>query len=385
MSVALEQIARLGSDIEIEEVTTSAGLTALEPLWDALVTQARFTHPFVTHLWMRTFWSAFGSSSRLMVLVVRRAGRAIAIAPLARRTRTMLGMSYRVIETIRNPHSPRSDLIFTDHPSDAARAILEYLVLRDVEWDMLELAHLPVASTALTKMQRAARHLSLRTGLRDLGGSPHIVLPSRWDTLQRTIPARYRSSLRNRKRRLARIGSVRLESVTAPSAADFDDFFRLETSAWKRDAGTAIASDAATSQFYRALAVRASERGWLRLQFLAVGERRIAASYTLLYDNRIHVLKSGYDPDFAVYSPGNLLCELALEQAIEEGRREYDFLGDADPWKLAWTSVVRPHRWLSVFPDSFRGRWLHRAKFGALARLRPGGAPGPAPHPPEAS
>jgi hypothetical protein len=42
--------------------------------------------------------------------------------------------------------------------------------------------------------------------------------------------------------------------------------------------------------------------------------------------------------------------------------REYDFLGESADWKLQWTKLSRPHYWLFVFSNTFKGRLLHFIK-----------------------
>ena len=100
-----------------------------------------------------------------------------------------------------------------------------------------------------------------------------------------------------------------------------------------------------------------------RLHFLRVDGRRIAFDYSLLYGNRLYVLKVGYDPRFAACSPYNSLCYMKLRDAHARGLEEYDFLGSNDAWKLDWARQTRPHYWLFVFPGSAAGRLLYDAKF----------------------
>jgi CelD/BcsL family acetyltransferase involved in cellulose biosynthesis len=361
--------------LDVEEVTTSEGLASLAPAWDGLVERSDIDHPFLSHAWIRTFWEAFGEPGQLCVLVVRRHGQVVAIAPLVRRTRTMYGIAARTIETIRNPHSPRSDLILSAHPTEACGAILAHLVARRGSWDVLELGNLPETSVAYRDVRRIARVAGLLTGTESLGGSPFVPRPTDWDAYMRTLSAKHRSNLRNRLGRLGRQGDVALETVAAGEdlEAALKDVFRLEASGWKRNVGTAISSEASTEDFYRALARRAAARGWLRLEFLTVGGRRIAAIYALRYGGRHYIVKLGYDPEFASCAPGHLACMLSLEHAFAEGAVEVDFLGDDDPWKRDWTSEVRAHRWLFVFPDHFRARCLYLAKFGVVPRLKRSG------------
>ena len=361
--------------LEVTEVTTTEGLASLAPAWDGLVERAGVPHPFLTHAWIRTFWESFGEPGGLYVLVVRRSGQVVAIAPFARRTRMMYGIPARVIETIRNPHSPRSDILLSAHPLETCGAILEHLVSRRGSWDVLELGNVPADSSAYRELRRIARVGGLLTGTESLGGSPFVARPAAWEDYLRTLSTKHRSNLRNRLGRLGKQGEVVLETVTGGDGLDaaLAEAFRLEASGWKNGNGTAIASHAPTKQFYRALAERAAAAGWLRLEFLKVGDRRIAVIYALRYGGRHYILKLGYDPEFATYSPGHLVCLKALEQAFAEGAVEVDFLGDDDPWKREWTSDVRAHRWLFLFPDHFRARCLYVAKFGVVPRLKRSG------------
>jgi CelD/BcsL family acetyltransferase involved in cellulose biosynthesis len=138
---------------------------------------------------------------------------------------------------------------------------------------------------------------------------------------------------------------------------------QLEAAAWKGAAGTAISSDPDVSRFYSALALRAADRGWMQLHFLRAGSQRVAFDFSLSYRNRIHLLKMGYDPDYAPYSPSNLLvCTLLQDMFQREDIREYDFLGESGEWKLQWTGLSQPHYWLFVFSSTFKGRLLHLIK-----------------------
>ena len=139
-------------------------------------------------------------------------------------------------------------------------------------------------------------------------------------------------------------------------------------SGWKATEGTAIAVGSGRShRFYTLLAERAAECRWLRLLFLSVDGRRIATSYAACMQNRLFLLKTGYDPEFAKCSPFKLLTYSAVRHAFEHGYTELDFLGDAEPWKLEWTTTTRPHDWLFVFAGTPRGRLLHQLKFSSRA------------------
>ena len=147
----------------------------------------------------------------------------------------------------------------------------------------------------------------------------------------------------------------------------------MEAAGWKGKSQTAISCDQKTFCFYSILAQRTAERGWTLLNFLRAGSKRIAFEYCLSYKNKIHRLKSGYDPFYARYSPSNLLSYLVLRNAFEQGVTEYDFLGDSEDWKLKWARQTKPHYWLFVFSRTFKGRVLHLIKFELVPLLKRAG------------
>jgi len=164
---------------------------------------------------------------------------------------------------------------------------------------------------------------------------------------------------------LTRLGAPALEVLSDRGAieAACEEAWRLESSGWKRESGTAITSDPAVHRFYTLLVERGTAAGWLQLLFLTVDGRRIATCYGACFQGRLFLFKTGYDPEFATGAPFKILTYFAIREAYKEGLTEVDFLGDAEPWKLEWTSTSRGHDWVFVFADTIRARLLHSLKF----------------------
>ena len=349
----------------VDLVCDNAAFRALEGEWNDAVVRAGIPHPFLRHEWVRTWWDAFGAGSRLHILVVRNDGQTAAIAPLMFERAYMYGVPVRRLRLVHNDHTPRTDVIVCDRREETYRALWHALQEGRQRWDVLQLSQLPGDSPSrdiLRGFAAADRH---PTGIWESGAAPYLELPA-------SISAKLRQNVRNRLNRLSQIGEVRFEVIDEASAikAGSEDVQRLEESGWKQSEGTAIASDPAVQRFYTLLMERASQCPWLRLLFLSVNGRRIATSVAAIYDNRLFLLKTGYDPEFAKCSPFKLLTSFALQHATETGLSELDFLGDTEPWKLEWTSTARPHDWLFVFAGTPRGRLLHPLKFQVIPAIR---------------
>jgi CelD/BcsL family acetyltransferase involved in cellulose biosynthesis len=360
------------ASITLDTVTDVGAFLRLERAWNDAVDRAAITHPFLRHEWVRTWWECFGAGASLHVLVARRDGQITAIAPLLRETTSLYGLRVRRIRFIQNDHTPRTDVIVASDAEESYRAIWTALRNDADRWDVLQLSQLEHGSPTRRVLTGLATADGCATGVWKSGESPYLPLRGTWDGYVATLPAKFRSNLRNRMARLTRLGEPSLEVLTDAAAiqAACDDVWRLEPSGWKRDAGTAITSDADVHRFYHALVDRGSEAGWLRLLFLTVGGRRIATSYGACFGDRLFLFKTGYDPEYATCSPFKLLTYFAVRDAYAQGLIEVDFLGDAEPWKREWTDAARGHDWLFVFADTVRARLLHSLKFQVGPELK---------------
>lgn len=355
----------------VDIVTDYQAFLDLEPVWNRLAEQSGTADPFITYEWVRTWWDCFGHGV-LWILVVKLGGEPIAIAPFMWTTERRYGLKLRCVQLLANDHTPRGDFLVAAHPELAYYAIWECLLRQSALWDLVQLREVPADSPTLEHLPKLARNRGFLWGVWHSDDSPFVPLGSDWNGYVASLPAKHRSNLRNRFGRLSALGSVEFETVSSGPAlqAALEDGFRLEGAAWKTQAQSAIGSHAAVQRFYTLLAERAAARGWLRLQFLKVNGRRIAFAYALAYRDRVYLVKPGYDPAYAAYSPGNLLCYHAVREACGAGVTVYDFLGRDEDWKRQWARHIRSHYWLFVFPDRRWARLVRYAKFELLPSLQ---------------
>lgn len=368
-------IPELRADLRVDTVSDYQSFMELERAWNRMAEEAGVDHPFLTHEWIRTWWECFGVGKRMHVMVVRDAaagGEPVAIAPLMVTEGRMYGLRVRWLEFIHNTHSPRCDFIVTRNRAEVYRAIWKELEEQRPLWDVMRLCQLAETSPTLKELPAIAAAGGDRLGLWPSAKSPYLRLAGTWESYFQSLPRKHRSNIRNRFKRLEQVGAIRFEQVTDPDRARdaLEEGLRLEAAGWKGKTGTAIQCRPDVHLFYTRFARRAAERGWLRLHFLSVGGKRIAFDYSLCYRNKLFLLKPAYDPEFAAYSPYNLLCDMVLQDAFARGIEAQDFLGIEDEWKLNWTREAVQHHWLYAFPPAFRGRLLHSAKFRVIPMLK---------------
>jgi CelD/BcsL family acetyltransferase involved in cellulose biosynthesis len=354
-----------------EVVTDYETFARLEPEWNEVARRAPAASPFLLHEWFRTWWDCFSAGHSLHIVIARSEDGIVGIAPMMVEQVHMYGLPVRRLNLLHNDHSPRADWIVARSAPTVYAALWNALQETRGRWDLMQLSRLSNDSPTLPAIAGLARRDGCLTGTWRGDVSPYLTLSGSWDSYLASLPAKFRSNLRNRISRLTHIGEPRLEIVDRDvDGRACEDALRLEASGWKADAHTSISSSAPVRRFYRLLAERAAARGWLRLMFLTVGGRRIATSYTACLHGTLFLVKTGYDPAFSACAPFKVLTYLAIQHAYAEGLREIDFLGDTEAWKLEWTETSRPHDWLFVFADSMRARLLHSLKFQVAPELK---------------
>ena len=358
--------------VTTETIAGYESFLALGAEWNAAVERAQIAHPFLRHEWLRTWWNAFGGNRDLHIIVVRDGTGIVGIAPLMRENAMVYGLPVRRLALMANDHSPRADFIIAGQADDVYGAIWSSLLEEIDQWDVLQLTQLLKSSPTVAALTHFAAAHRLPIGTWKSSESPYLELAGDWDTYWASLSAKFRSNVRNRLTRAKQAGEVALEVVTDNAAIQsaLDDVWRLEASGWKDQEGTSIGSDPAVQKFYTMLAGCGADNGWLRLLFLTAGGKRIAVSYSAVYDGRLFLLKTGHDREFHTCSPFKLLTYFAAQDGYTRGLREIDFLGDAEPWKQEWTPAARAHDWLFLFSHSRRARLLHSLKFQMAPEIR---------------
>lgn len=193
--------------------------------------------------------------------------------------------------------------------------------------------------------------------------SPFIELVGDMSTFESSLPGQFRKRLRRRTRRLEEQGAVTVSFDVGNERLDelLAEGFAIESSGWKAELGTAIVSDPKLERFYRHVAQWAADRGWLRIGMLRLDGTAVAFNLYVVFGGTLSSLKGGFDTAYRPFAPGAILTRASIEFAYESGLRRYDFLGDADPYKLDWARDVAERVRIQAFARTVPGRLAHAA------------------------
>jgi CelD/BcsL family acetyltransferase involved in cellulose biosynthesis len=350
--------------------------------WDALAARNPWATPFSGWAFQRAWWDAYGANAHEETLVVVEAGAApgadpVAIVPLMHRhevepadalTHTKMRHGADVDLT---PVPPTATAVFfgasyhADYatllaaPADlpaVAGALAEYLAVPGDRrrWDVVDLRRLRCGDPAADALVAAfsARELvdgwMLNVDREDV--CPVVTLPAgaSMEDYLATLGKKERHEIRRKVRRAEAVGEIGFEDSVDP-IADLETFIVLHQKKWGTDGLFPETPGGAQSRvLFRRLFELHGADGPLRLAFLSVGGRRIAAGIHFETAEGYLYYNAGVDPDARDLSPGVLMVQALIGRALAAGVRRLDFLRGDESYKYEWGATDEPIQRLLV-------------------------------------
>jgi CelD/BcsL family acetyltransferase involved in cellulose biosynthesis len=300
--------------------------------WWQLWRQCKTATPFQSPAWLLSWWRAF-APGELCVVAVRRCGRLVGLAPCY----IEIGaLGPRVLPLGVSLSDYLDVLIDPDTPAGVGSALVAQLAA-GMEWDSCEFVEL--------KPQAHGLGLPCPPGCCDqleiAESCPVLPLPNTPQQLAHVIPAGKRRDVRQSQNRMARRGDM---SIVHPPAASIEpvltDLVRLHQARWDSRAG-GVFTDQRVIGFHYAAVADLFASGLLRLYVLKSSSVVAGVYYGFMHADCAYAYLGGFDPAFAFESPGTILLDHAIAEAVREGAREFHFLRGREAYKYQWGATDR--------------------------------------------
>ena len=341
--------------------------------WDALVDRSPAATPFSRNCVQRAWWDAYGESAHDQTLVVVDEGapdEIVGIAPLMHRHELEPG-DVAARTTIRHqagpalrpvPASATAVFFGASYHADYATILAAPQDLPDVchavvtaladedpsRWDVVDLRRLRAGDPATDALLAAFEWIAPR-GCWLVTREQEEVFPvltlapgMDFEGYLGTLNKKERHEIRRKIRRAEVAGPIALVKSEDPFA-DLEVFIDLHQKRWGEEGlFPATAGGAASRRFFSGLFESCAPTGIVELDFLTVGERRIAAGVILDDGHTVYYYNAGVEPDARELSPGVVMVASYIQRAIELGRTRLDFMRGNEPYKYEWGAVDEP-------------------------------------------
>jgi CelD/BcsL family acetyltransferase involved in cellulose biosynthesis len=333
---------------DIRVVDTDEEFDALEAVWNSLSDRCPAAF-FASFDFVRLAWKhSRGPNDRLLVLVLSDGGVAQAIAPFCVVRWTDWGIPHRVVRYIAAWEGDRPGILAACDGEFAWNHIVDFLMRRCREWDVLELMEQPGDGPGGRGWSFLKRRGNGVTVIPD-AVNYYLALEGTWDDYLNGIGGSTRRDFRRYRKRLDEAhGPVLMTWWSDPQGvkAGLSRYLSVEAAGWKPAAGLGAAKDERHLAFLWELMERLALKGRARVYVLTARGTDIAAAISYLQHDVEYGRHTAYLPSYRAFSPGVLLHAEVFKTALEAGMREMDLLsmpedGGSPIHKSAWATGKR--------------------------------------------
>jgi CelD/BcsL family acetyltransferase involved in cellulose biosynthesis len=303
--------------------------------WNALVQKNSTNTPFQLYGYLKNWWKYKGggewNDGELLIICGYHEDSLVGIAPLFRtihegKNSILLLGSIEISDYLDFIYDP-------EHGPEFVTQTLTFLAENNPDsFERILLVNLPESFPTISLLNETCRKLGWKMESENAYHTPAIQLADDWDAYLAGIDKKQRHEIR-RKMRRAKEGqqAVSWHQTNDPELleAETEDFFNLMT------------TDPEKQQFLtekmrvqiKNIIEWAYDADLLQLSFLNVGDQKAAGYLCFDYQDRIWVYNSGFDPQFRDYSPGWVMLGYLIQNAIENGKKVFDFMRGDETYK----------------------------------------------------
>ena len=296
-------------------------------LWEGLLPESSFQNPFLTPLWSAVWLKHFGGTLAVKTFLLRSTGG----EPLGLGVFSDSGKEKDRLSLLGSADvwDYRDFILAAGKEEEALGAWAR--VLAEGPWGEVELRGISEFSPTLRFLPAILRSLGFRVTEEVEEKAVYLNLPRTWDDFLNQMDSKDRHELRRKIRRLEREASFEiLDGEREDLSPKMDAFLELHRKS-RRDKAEFMTPE--MEAYFRSLADRFHEKGWLTLPFLRVEGKEVAGYFSFRYREVEYVYNSGYDPEYGRLSPGIVLAGHCIRRAIEGGMRVFHFLRGQEEYK----------------------------------------------------
>jgi CelD/BcsL family acetyltransferase involved in cellulose biosynthesis len=348
---------RPASGLTCTVVTDPQELERLGPDWTNLLKRSADNRPMLAPVWLRAWWSVYGSDRHLRVGLFHDGTRLVGLAPLlARRCWHRRCLPFRRLEPL-GADVDEGDGVGSDYLGPIAERGAEERVA-DALAEAIAAGRFGPCDEVILPVMDGDRPLPqllttafCRAGFAakcvQTGAAPYISLPSSWEAYLKGLSGSQRYYLRRSQRDFDEwaAGETSIEKVTnvAELAEGKRILIALHGERWAAAGQKGALSAARFAAFHDAVLPELLRAGALELLWLTVRGQPVAAVYNIVWDRKVLFYQSGRQPDVPHgIRPGIVLHAHAIRAAIKANCREYDFLGGESQYKAQLAPSRRP-------------------------------------------
>ena len=335
-----------------EVVTETKHFEVLREEWNTLLERSHQKSIFLTWEWLYYSWIHFKNGNQLFILLIRNKekGELIGIAPFCIQKINLFQIAPLKMLKFLGTEKVASDfldfIIYPGEEHSTLMAIFEYLYKNQPIWDAIELGEIDKDSNSLGWIKRnVIKKYQLAEQRAHI--CPYIKLPESYELLQKSLSTNMRNNLKRRTKQIEAKREVKFfitkqkEEVKENIDSLFDLHNKRFEDKYKAKKMQSSFNGVQIKKFHYDVANEFLLNDYLRLYSLELENRAIALLYAFKYKDRLYYYQSGIDPAWGNFGLGTVLFGYCMNNSIDQGLREFNFLRGNEEYKYRWTKAYK--------------------------------------------
>ena len=352
MNWFLEASTQIVEPLTLAVVTNLKDVLRFEPEWSALWQQATDTTPFQSPAWLIAYLRFFQPES-FKCVVFRRGNRVVAVLPLV--VRSLDGLSRHTAAEAAQPGlrllgegvSDYLDMLCLEEERSSVGELFQ-------PWLSDQLLHRESAEFQQLRENSVLRSMPIPPSLHEeiLPGMPCPVVRLRepGTGAELPLPESTKRNVQTSLRAIQKIGPLSLKIADRLSLdSTISVLFSLHAKRWRRRGLPGVFETPEKQAFYREAFRALLRASALDLFTLFLRDVPIACLAAFRKHPVLYYYIGAFDPDYAKFSPGNLIILHVVEFARTAGCQTFDFLRGREPYKYKWGAEDQPTYIRKVF------------------------------------
>ncbi len=210
-------------------------------------------------------------------------------------------------------------------------------------WDIIQWNGVDAADPLMALLIEQLRARGLAAAAREKDRTWRIELPSTWEEYLDLLSKSHRKQLRQRQRRAFDSGQVRLCTLGPNDGVErgWNILTELHQRRLESLGKAGCFASSVYKEFHRAATIDLFAADMLRLHWIELQGRPVAAEYHLKGGDVVYAYQGGVEPAALEHEPGRLATMATVRLAIEHGFKGFDFCRGDEPYKAHWRATPR--------------------------------------------
>lgn len=337
--------------VKISKARDLSTLSIHSKSWDKLLYDSAQQQPISSYSWLSSYFKYhIEDQDEWLCILAYNESELIGVLPLIVTEKYHLLNKTIILRTPSDDHTIGADIVAVRGYENEVIPLLIRAALEEFPRACIELHFIPETSPTIQVLKQSFNDYILLS--EDVGKASYIPIEGSFDQYLKGLSKNFRHNLKKAEKKLSGLKDVlfEIEDNDDSVVSNLDRFVDVEGSGWKGRCGTAINLSPNLFDFYNSLVRGLSSSGWIEWHFLSASGKTIAGLLAVKFNRQLALLKIGYDENYLMCSPGNMLMKAVIEKAFDTKYIDEVNLMTDMAWLSNWNAEKKTYHTIRMYP-----------------------------------